>query len=65
MISFSVRLASYSLTWKTIKPAKGNYTMTKQISKTPYEDMIEEKLLTLLEKLWKEYHINNTSKKDQ
>ena len=39
--------------------------MTKQISKTPYEDMIEEKLLALLEKLWKEYHINKTSNEDQ
>lgn len=39
--------------------------MTKQISKTPYEDTIEENLLALLEKLWKEYHINKTSKKDQ
>ena len=40
--------------------------MTKQISQTPYEDMIEEQLVALLNKLWKEYHTNNnTSKKDQ
>ena len=39
--------------------------MNNQISKTPYEDMIEEQLIALLEKLWKEYHINNTAKKDQ
>jgi hypothetical protein len=39
--------------------------MTKQISKTPYEDMLQEKLIALLEKLWKDYHINNnTTKKD-
>ncbi len=40
--------------------------MTKQISKTPYEDMIQEKLLALLNKLWKDYHTNsNTAKKDK
>ena len=39
--------------------------MTKQISKTPYEDTIEENLLALLEKLWKEYYINKTSNEDK
>ncbi len=40
--------------------------MTKQISKTPYEDLIQEQLLALLNKLWKDYRTNNnTSKRDQ
>ena len=49
----------------TTRKTKAIYTMTKQISKTPYEDLIEEQLLALLEKLWRDYHINNTSSKDQ
>jgi len=47
------------------KSAKGKDTMNKQISKTPYEDTIEEDLLALLEKLWKDYHINKTLNEDK
>ena len=39
--------------------------MNNQISKTPFEGMIEENLLALLEKLWKDYHINKTLNEDK